>query len=680
MDLLASASQALVELSDPLRLALLLAGVVIGLLVGLIPGIGGLTALAVLIPFTYALDPFSAMALLIGMWSVVPMSDVIPAVFFGVPGTVGCAATVLDGHPLARKGEAARALGASYAASTLGGLFGALLLAVSIPILRPLMLQVGTPELLGFCIFGLSMVAALSGRQPLRGLTVAAVGILIAMMGVDPQTGTERLTFGSIYLWDGLPLAPFTLGLFAIPELGALMIARSKITEEAGRNGFSLAGQLRGFGDVLRNWWLMIRCSWIGVALGAVPGMGASVIDWIAYGHASRTEKNSETFGTGDIRGVIASESSNNAREGGALVPTLAFGVPGSASMALLLAAFQVHGLVPGPQMLGKNLDVTYLIIASLVAGTIVGAVICVVASGYLVKIVNVRYAILLPIVLGLALIGAYVGGAHAWSDLAVLIGAGLLGWIMRELDWPRAPLLLGFVLGDLVEQYLFISVQLYGASWLLNPVVTVLLIISLYGVYRPMKRVVIGVYQAFRSGERSLRFNRQVALSLVFLALLLGVALVSSNWPARAQVGPQIVAWSGVVVAGLTLILEIFRSGMGIAQENAARMDTGGQSGSSEEGLSGAVVFRRGALYFTWLLGVALLAWLIGYLPALLLFTIAFVRFEGKEKWLTAVLVGAGLFVAVWLIFDVGLGVVWPRSVAGSVIPELRQALGGLI
>ena len=680
MDLLASAAQALVELADPIRLGLLLAGVAIGLLVGLIPGIGGLTALAVLIPFTYTLDPFSAMALLIGMWSVVPMSDVIPAVFFGVPGTVGCAATVLDGHPLARKGEAARALGASYAASTLGGLFGALLLAVSIPILRPLMLQVGTPELLGFCIFGLSMVAALSGRQPLRGLTVAAVGILIAMMGVDPQTGTERLTFGSIYLWDGLPLAPFTLGLFAVPELGALMIARSGISEKAGHSGFSLSGQLKGFRDVLRHWWLMLRCSWIGVALGAVPGMGASVIDWIAYGHAARTEKNSETFGTGDVRGVIASESSNNAREGGALVPTLAFGVPGSASMALLLAAFQVHGLVPGPEMLGKNLDVTYLIIASLVAGTLVGALICVVASGYLVKIVNIRYAILLPIVLGLAFIGAYVGGAHAWSDLTVLIAAGLLGWVMRELDWPRAPLLLGFVLGDLVEQYLFISVQLYGASWLLNPLVLILLIVSLYGIYRPMRRIMAGVFQAFRSGERSLKFNRQVGFALVFLALLLGVAFLSSSWPARAQIGPQIVAWTGVAIAALTLVLEVFRSGMGVAQKDAARMDIGGQSGNADVGLSGSMIFRRGAAYFAWLAGVAVLAWLIGYLPALFLFATAFVRIEGREKWLTAFLVGAGLLVAGFLVFALGLGVVWPRSVLGTAFPDLRQALGGVI
>ncbi len=463
MDMLTAAGIAVTELADPARLLILLAGLMVGVLVGLIPGIGGLTALAILIPFTYSLDPFSAMALLMGMASVIPMSDVIPAIFFGVPGTVGCAATVLDGHPLAKRGEAGRALGASYAASTLGALFGAALLAVSIPVLRPVILYLGTPELLGFSIFGLSMVATLSGRRPLRGMAAATLGLLIAMIGIDPQTGIQRWTFGQIYLWDGIPLAPFTLGLFAVPELADLMIKRSRVSGGGAQKGFSLSGQLRGFRDVRRHWWLMLRCSWLGAALGAVPGIGASVIDWIAYGHAIRTEKNTESFGSGDIRGVIASEASNNAREGGALVPTIAFGVPGSASMALLLGAFQIHGLVPGPEMLSRHLDVTYLIIGSLALGTVIGAVICVLASGFLVKLVDIRYQILLPIVLSLAFIGAFAGGQHDWADLVMVILIGLLGWLMRELGWPRPPLLLGLVLGDLVERYLFISVQLYG-------------------------------------------------------------------------------------------------------------------------------------------------------------------------------------------------------------------------
>lgn len=675
--MLEAAGVALSELADPTRLGILGLGALVGLLVGLIPGLGGLTALAVLIPFTYSMDSYSAMALLIGMAAVIPMSDVIPAIFFGVPGTVGCAATVLDGYPLAKKGQAARALGASYAASTLGGLFGALLLLVSIPVLRPLLLHLGTPELLGFCIFGLSMVAALSGGQPLRGMTAAALGLLIAMVGIESQTGIERLTFGELYLWDGVPLAPFTLGLFAVPELAALMIARSNVSEKKTSEGYSLRGQKQGFADVGRHWWLMLRCSWIGSAFGAVPGMGASVIDWIAYGHAVRTEKNTETFGTGDIRGVIASESANNAREGGALIPTIAFGVPGSASMALLLGAFQIHGLVPGPEMLTRHLDVTYLIIGSLVLGTLVGATVCVLASGYLVKLVDVRYAILLPVVISLALIGAFVGGQRAWEDMLILVSVGLLGFAMRELNWPRAPLLLGLVLGDLVERYLFISIQIYGYEWLFRPLVMILLALAVLGLYGPLRRAVAGAARGFRLRGRSVKFGRQVWFNLVFVFVFGAALVVARDWPWQARIGPQIVLVTGLTLALFSLLVELFRG----EDAPAGASDPMSRGHAAEEdGFAPDDILKRGGLYFLWLIGVIATAWAIGLLPALLVYGIAFARIEGRETWRTSLSLGLGLVMGCWVVFDLGLSIVWPRSLVGDLFPALRQALGGLV
>lgn len=677
MDSIAAAGVALAQIADPSRLLILLLGVMVGLVVGLIPGIGGLTALAVLIPFTYSMDTYSAMAVLIGMAAVVPMSDVIPAILFGVPGTVGCAATVVDGHPLAKKGQAARALGASYTASTLGGLFGAALLAVSIPVLLPIMLYLGTPDLLGLCIFGLSMVAALSGRRPLRGLAVAAVGLIVAMVGTDPQTGIERWTFGEIYLWDGVPLVPFALGLFAIPELAALMISRSRISHTAGEKGFSLAGQAEGFRDVRRHWWLMLRCSWIGSALGAVPGMGAAVIDWIAYGHAARTEKNSETFGTGDIRGVIASESSNNAREGGALIPTIAFGVPGSASMALLLGAFQVHGLVPGPEMLSRHLDVTYVIIGSLALGTVAGAIICVLASGLLVKLVDIRYAILLPIVLSVAMIGAFAGGQRAWADLVLMIGVGAVGWLMRELDWPRAPLLLGVVLGDLIERYLFISVQLYGASWIFRPVVLIMFALAAFGLYRPMRQLVTSTLQSLHSSERTLRFGRSVWFNAAVVGVLAVALSMTLDWPWKARIGPQIVGVTGLVFAVAALVIEILRGGHSPVNPPSASMDLAASAADGSTPV--ATVFRRGGLYFLWIIGLVVGSWLIGLLPGLAIFAIAFVRVEGKESWRTALLVGAGIFFGCWILFSQALGIVFPRSLLFDYGP-LLQTLRGMI
>src|SRR5258708_3542359 len=343
---LSVAWDALLILFDPHRFLILCLGVVIGLSIGIIPGLGGIVGLAILIPFTYSMGPETAFAFLISLHAVTSTSDVIPAVLFGVPGTVGCAATVLDGYPLAKQGQAGRALGACYASSMIGGLFGAVLLAVSIPILRPVMLYIGSPELLAFCIFGLSMVAVLSGRAPLKGMTAGGLGLMIAMVGASPQTGTLRWTFGSLYMWDSLPLVPMTLGLFALPELAELMINRSQIAQGGPvTSGYSLAGQVEGLKDALKNWWLILRCSWLGATLGAVPGIGHSVIDWIAYGHALRTERNAHTFGHGDIRGVIAAEASANAKEGGALVPTIAFGVPAGPAMAILLGAFPIPAL-----------------------------------------------------------------------------------------------------------------------------------------------------------------------------------------------------------------------------------------------------------------------------------------------------------------------------------------------
>ncbi|MGZ0246794.1 MAG: tripartite tricarboxylate transporter permease, partial [Alphaproteobacteria bacterium] len=330
------ALSALDQIFDPTRLMFLVLGTLMGLLVGAIPGVGGLVGLTLLLPFTFGMDPYSAIAVMMGLLAVTTTSDTIPAVLFGVPGTVGSAATILDGYPLAKQGQAGRALGAGFMASMLGGLFGAILLGFSMPVLKPLVLGVGSPELLAICVFGLSLVAVLSGGAVLKGLGAACIGLLVATTGDDPQTSQLRWTFGTLYLYDGLPIVPLALGMFAMPELADLAISRKTIADEAKKE--NMQGQWEGVKDVFSHKFLVLRCALIGSGLGSIPGIGASVIDWIAYGHAARTEKGAaDTFGSGDIRGVIASESSNNAKEGGSLVPTIAFGVPGSASMALLL-------------------------------------------------------------------------------------------------------------------------------------------------------------------------------------------------------------------------------------------------------------------------------------------------------------------------------------------------------
>src|SRR6202049_1614710 len=274
-DMIASAVHELHLLLEPARLMFLFLGVLIGLAIGVLPGLNGIVGMAMLIPFTYNLDEYTAFALLLGMAAVITSSDFITAVLFGVPGTVGAAATVIDGHAMARKGEAGRAFGAGFASSLAGGIVGAVILAAAVPVLKPLMLAIGAPELLAFSIFGLSMVATLSGKAPLKGLTVAGIGLMLSMVGTGMQSGAPRWNFDWLYLFDGVPLVPVTLGLFALPELADLAIDRRTIAGQAlDRQKLSLATQWQGLRDVVDNWWLVLRCSTLGVALGVIPGIG----------------------------------------------------------------------------------------------------------------------------------------------------------------------------------------------------------------------------------------------------------------------------------------------------------------------------------------------------------------------------------------------------------------------
>jgi len=678
VSMLDAAGQALLTILDPYRLMMLASGVIVGLVIGILPGIGGLTGLALLLPFTFTMDPYAAFAVLIGLGSVTTTSDSIPAILFGVPGTVASQATVLDGLPMAKKGEAGRALAAAYVASMMGGLFGALLMAVSIPILRPMILYLGSPELLAFAVLGISMVASLSGNTPLRGLTVACLGIMIAMIGTDPQTGTLRWTLGSLYLWDGLPLVPAVLGLFALPELCDLAIKRAAI---ATHSKFDVrTGMWRGAKDVFENWWLVLRCSWIGAGLGAIPGIGGSVVDWIAYGHAIRTEKGAQqTFGRGDVRGVIASESSNNAKEGGALVPTVAFGVPGSAGMAILLGAFLIQGLVPGPDMLSKNLSVTYAMVWSIALANIIGAGVCFAMSGQFAKLSTLRYSLILPTVLGVLYIGAFQG-TRSWGDLYALLLFGVFGWTMKQLKWPRPPLILGFVLGDIIERYMFISVERYGFDWMWRPIVIVLFALSIYGAARPLLHDVRihGGIKGMMSGFGRPKFTLP-DLFPVFLIVLVGAMVIdASQWGFGAKVVPLTVGIMALCFATISLLNHALRATVGQDEkphdaksevQQKVHMDL--VTDMSE--LPARVILQRAGIFFGWLVAFMLSMAAIGLIPTVPLFVILYMRLENREPWKLVIPQAIGLTIFIYVVFDQLLTIPWPPTFLGDLIPALK-------
>ncbi|MDA8747581.1 tripartite tricarboxylate transporter permease [Litoreibacter sp.] len=484
---------------QPLVLGYLVLGVLMGLCIGVFPGLGGIAGLSLLLPFMFGMDPILGLALMIGMVAVVPTSDTFASVLMGIPGSSASQATVLDGFPMAKRGQAARALSAAFASSLFGGLVGASFLTLFILIARPIVLEFRTPELLMITIFGLSMVGILAGRVAIKGIVAAGLGMLIGTIGEGASSGDLRMSsYDFPYLTDGLKLVIVGLGIFAIPEIISLLRQDRAISTEPqlGR------GWLDGIKDWFANIWLSVRCSIIGVVVGVIPGLGGSVVDWIAYGHAVQTTKDKSHFGKGEVRGVIGPESSNNAKEGGGLVPTLLFGIPGSGSMAIFIGAIALLGsgqIEVGPAMLKNNLDITYSIVWLLALANVVGTVICIAASGGIARLTTIRFALLAPFLFMIISFAAFQSGQNL-MDLVALFGIGFLGILMRRFDWSRPAFLIGFVLSNPAETYANQAVQIAqsrfrkgfdeGLDYIFSPIVIVLIVITVISV-------VLGLRQA---------------------------------------------------------------------------------------------------------------------------------------------------------------------------------------
>jgi len=471
--MLEAAVSALVQLFTPYYFLLFMVGIVLGLGVGIIPGIGGNVALALILPFTMKLDPGAALPLVIGLVSPVLTSDSIPAILIGSPGSPSAAATMMDGFPMAQRGEAGRALGIAFAASAIGGAFGALLIAISIPILKPMVLFLGTPDFLALSLLAISAVAVLGGKNILKGIAAAGIGLLLSMIGEDPIHGVVRWHFGIDYLIDGIHIIPVAMGLFAIPEILELC---AKGTSVAQVPGHAMRGRYEGLVDTIKEWKLVLSSSGIAAFVGFLPGLGSSVSTWICYTWSVIISKNKLNFGKGDVRGVIGAEAANNASASGSLIPTIAFGVPGSSVTALILVVFWAVGITPGPKLLTEHLDLVFLIVWSVALANIIGAIICYMLTNKLAMITKIPPHILAP----LALTIVFTGTLYSTTDVegvVVLIAVGILGWIMKALGWSRPAILLAFILGPLIETFYFHTTMMFGMAWLSRPSVIIILV-----------------------------------------------------------------------------------------------------------------------------------------------------------------------------------------------------------
>lgn len=441
----------------------LLIGVMFGLVFGVIPGLGGTTALAILMPLTFGMSTIDAFAMSGGIMGAVAMGGAISAILLNTPGTAPNAATTLDGYPLAKQGRAAEAIGATATASPLGGLFGVFTLLLVLPVAKELILLFGPPEFFLLAVFGLITIALSDSANLLRGLIAAGVGLMLAFVGYDTVTGGERFIYGSDYLFDGIPLVPALVGLFGVTEMIHLSITGGSVANDTST--VRLHGVMKGVRATLKHWKIVLRGSIIGTIIGSVPGVGGTVATFIAYSTTKRADPDPESFGTGRIEGVIAPESANNAKDSGALLPTLAFGIPGSAEMAVFLGILVLHGMQPGPTMLLNHEREIYSLIFALTLSAVFSAIIGLLLVKWLAMITLVKGQFLAPLVIAVSLVGTYAIDSRP-GDVVIAALLGMLGYLMLRFNYPRLPLVIALVLGETAERGFLQSMMIGNNDW----------------------------------------------------------------------------------------------------------------------------------------------------------------------------------------------------------------------
>ena len=695
------------QLFSPGPLLAMLLVLPIALLSGLMPG-GGLPVLVVVLTLAAHLDPWVAITAVVFYMAANDITEPIPAILLGVPGARSAQATVLDGYPMAQKGLASVALGASYTTTIVGGVVGALALLLALPVSRELLQLFGSAEFFLLALMGVMAVAVVSAGAFVKGMLTAAFGIAIAMIGFTDLGGVLRATFGlDYYLWDGIGIVPIVVGLFALPEAFALVVGNTTIARERLDTLLkeSKADVWRGMGEAWNHKWLMIRSSLIGVFVGMMPGVGGSAAHWIAYAHARQTEKGgTETFGKGDIRGIIASDAANNSVDGGVLIPTVVFGIPGSGGMAIVLAILALTGIPPGPSMLTQHLDLTISMVYTIVLGNIVVVPIMLGFASWFCRIALIPANVLAPIVICIVSLSA-VATSSSIGDLVVVLAFGILGVFMKLYGWPRPPILIAVVLAGILERFLWISVNNYGFSMFVRPQFLAILgmmvaamafgLRAQSGARRAMTSItplepvpaptgnadgeVIEEGQHNRSkgleSKRSAKTvtarisrNRVEFIGETILLIVVGAFFVylfvdSWNWPFEAALMPRIAVFIGTpfwLIRSATLLCrQVERE-----KDPAKIMDTGFILGLDPQAemrrfarITGFTVLLYGGI---WLLGVHVA------LPAALF---VYLVVYGRMGWLPSAaiaLVFLGLIVG---FYDWGLNIVWPEPLLTSVL-----------
>jgi putative tricarboxylic transport membrane protein len=469
-------------LTDPHILFIIASGTVGGVLIGALPGLGATIVGALLLPFTLSLEPIPAITLLTSIYCASTYGGSITAILINAPGAPPAAATTFDGYPMALRGEAGRALGMATFSSTVGGIFSVLVLIFAAPLLARLAYQFGPPEYFALTLFGLSMLASISSGSATKNLIGGAFGVLISTVGVDFTTGGNRFTFDIPELSEGISFIPVMIGLFA----GAELLKQASTLDIVYRRIAATAVRLPSLDDFRKVWKTILRSCGIGTFIGILPAEGGAIASIIGYHEAKRWSKNKEEFGNGAIEGIAGPETANNAATGGAMVPTLALGIPGSTTTAVILAGMLIHGLRPGPHLFNEQPHFLYAIFAAMLAANIIFMAVGMIGAKLFARVTLIPRTFLWPAVLVLASVGSYALN-QSLLDVWVMVIFGLLGFILRNRGFSPAPIVIGLILGDMVENTFKQSIIIFEGDWWLfftRPIVDLFFIFTALGLF----------------------------------------------------------------------------------------------------------------------------------------------------------------------------------------------------
>jgi len=627
-----AALAALGEFLDPQMLLFLGVGVVAGLVVGVIPGLGGTAAVAILLPFIFVLDPAPAMALIIGAVAVVHHSDAIASILMGIPGSSSAAVLLLDGHEMAKQGKGAKALSLAFMSSMAGGLIGAIGLTAAIPIARPLVLLFGSPEIFMLTVLGISLTALLSKGNLVKGLVAGAFGVLLGQIGAAPASPDYRFTFDALWLSSGLDLVAIALSIFGIAEVIHLVAKKTAVSSVTTLG----TGWMAGIRDFFPNFIHVLRGALIGIWAGILPGVGATAGTWMAYGQAQATAKGEsrKKFGKGDPRGVIAPESAANSVEAGDLIPTLLFGIPGGAPAALLLGALLIFGIEPGPRIITDHLDVIYVIIWSFGIASVVGSLLCFFIAKPLSKLSFVRFPLLAAGLVPILYMAGYQGSMQI-QMLPVMLVLGVVGWLMKMFDYPRAPFLIGFVLSVPLERYYYLTDKLYEFSeWALRPGVLVMAgILALPIVMAVFRRVRARRHPERRVEEAATESDLEdhgprswgIAIAAAFFVVFAVAFILAQQFSEAARLMPNIVTVLGAALSLAAFVMEYRK------HKKDERM-------SPEAMAVWRKTLRVTTLSVLWLLAFVILTYIFGLIVACIIYVPLFLWRVAEAKWYTLI------------------------------------------